>query len=144
MVGLHGIAHYGAQMLWQLGYPFDWTVMWPPWGPLKWLVLLFGIVTLCPNSLELMRRFRPALDFPVASPQETPTTAAVVAPSAKALADEKCTGVHSRFQRALSRATHLGQAGLAFDGLTAVVVGVLFTLGAMAIGHATKFLYGAF
>ena len=76
---------------------------------------------LCPNSLELMRRFHPALDFPTAS-------------------EEKWTAPDTLWTRAM----RLGRVGLPFDGVTAVVVGALFTLGAMAMGRASVFLYGAF
>ena len=120
MLGLHGVAPYSFQVLGQLGYQFDWTVVRPPWDALRWLALVFGIVMFCPNSLELMRRFQPALDFPVGS-------------------EEKETA-----QQIGMRALHLGKAGLPFDGVTAAVIGALFTLGAMAMSRATTFLYGAF
>ena len=121
MLGLHGVAPYTFEMLGQLGYQFDWTVMRPPWDALKWIALVSGIVMLCPNSLELMRRFHPALDFPTAS-------------------EEKRTAPDTLWTRAM----RLGRVGLPFDGVTAVVVGALFTLGAMAMGRASVFLYGAF
>jgi alginate O-acetyltransferase complex protein AlgI len=133
MLGLHGVAPYTIQMLGQLGYQFDWTVVRPPWDALRWIALLLGIVMFCPNSLELMRRFQPALDFPVGSQERetAPETATTVVAS-------------SKLQQMWARALHLGKMGLPFDGLTAAMVGTLFTLGAMAMSRATTFLYGAF
>ena len=116
MLGLHGVAPYSFQVLGQLGYQFDWTVVRPPWDALRWIALVFAIVIFCPNSLELMRRFQPALDFPPAS-------------------EEK---------EAVGSAMRIGKVGIAFDGVTAAVIGALFTLGAMAMSRATTFLYGAF
>jgi D-alanyl-lipoteichoic acid acyltransferase DltB (MBOAT superfamily) len=133
MVGLHGIAPYSFQMLGHLGYQFDWTLVRSPWDALKWIALLFGMVMLCPNSLELMRRFQPALDFPIAS--QAPGTVPDTIPAA---------GPFSRLRQLWARAMDLGKLGLAFDGVTAAVVGALFTLGAMAMSRATTFLYGAF
>jgi hypothetical protein len=90
-------------------------------------------VMLCPNSLQLLRRFHPALDFPVGS-QEKET-----APDTATAA-----GTASKLQKLWAHAMHLGKVGLPFDGLTAAVFGALFTLGAMAMSRATTFLYGAF
>ena len=134
MLGLHGITPFSFKMLGQLGYQFDWTLVRAPWDALKWIALLFGIVMFCPNSLELMRRFHPALDFPPAS-QEKGTT-----PDST----DEGVGASPKLQQLWTRAMHLGKVGLPFDGVTAVVVGALFTLGAMAMGRATVFLYGAF
>lgn len=133
MLGLHGVAPYTIQMLGQLGYQFDWTVVRPPWDALRWIALLLGIVMLGPNSLELLRRFHPALDFPPASEEKetAPDTATAV-------------GASSKLQQIRARALAVGKMGLPFDGLTAAVVGALFTLGAMAMSRATTFLYGAF
>ena len=141
MLGLHGVAPYSIQMLGHLGYQFDWTVVRPPWDALKWIALVFGIVMLLPNSLELMRRFHPALDFPVA-PEEKDTAPA--AARAGTMAKEERVGISSKLQQLWARAMHLGKVGLPFDGVTAAVVGALFTLGAMAMSRATTFLYGAF
>jgi alginate O-acetyltransferase complex protein AlgI len=138
MLGLHGIAPYSVQMVGKLGYSFDWVVMTAPWDALKWIALLFCIVMFCPNSLELMRRFCPALDFPARS-QEKPTALEPDIPKT-----EEGEGVFFRLQQRWARARHLGEVGIPFDGVTAVVVGTLFTLGAMAMSRATTFLYGAF
>jgi alginate O-acetyltransferase complex protein AlgI len=133
MLGLHGVAPYTIQMLGQLGYQFDWTVVRPPWDALRWIALVFAIVNFCPNSLELMRRFQPALDFPVASQEKETAPDTTIAVSTSSKLQQFCT-----------RALHLGKAGLPFDGVTAAVIGALFTLGAMAMSRATTFLYGAF
>jgi hypothetical protein len=108
-------------------------VVRPPWDALRWIALVFAIVIFCPNSLELMRRFQPALDFPVASQEKESAPGTTIAASTS-----------SKLQQLWTRALHLGKAGLPFDGVTAAVIGALFTLGAMAMSRATTFLYGAF
>ena len=144
MVGLHGVAPLGAQVLSHAGYSFDWTVVWQPWGPFKWILPLFGVVLFCPNSLELMRQFDPALGFPTAEPRTTEEPNAVGARSVEALQNGSILGAFPNFLRAWSMARNLGRVGLTLSHFTAAAIGLLFALGTMAIEHSMPFIYGVF
>ena len=129
----------------ETGYPFDWTVPFSPWDGLAWLVLLLGVATLCPNSLELMRRFKPALDFPEAPQPTIPTPTPPVASAAKADAEARIIGAAPpTIQRSWAVMKKIARTGLSLDGLTATMIGLLFELDTMALGHCTGFLYGEF
>jgi alginate O-acetyltransferase complex protein AlgI len=143
MAGLHGLAPQEVQVLWQAGYLFDWTVVWAPWDSLRWIVLLLAVVTLGPNSLELLRRFQPSLDFP-GPRQPTPAPHETKPEPARAHTAMSGIGKLRGVQQGWVVAKSLGQAGLTLNWLTATMVGVLFTLGAMAMSHSAQFLYGAF
>ena len=144
MVGLHGFAPHLAQVVGKVGYPFDWTVLYSPWSALTSLIILFGVTTLCPNSLELMRRFQPALDFPEAAQQTMSAPTAHVGSTLKTDVEARTDGTLHTFQRGWAMVKHIAQTGLSLNRLTATMIGLLFVLGAMAIGHTTQFLYGAF
>src|SRR6185312_1785281 len=64
MAGMNGVLPHDLQLLEKLGVHFSWNVIWWWLAPLKWIVMVFLATTLLPNSLELLRRFRPAFDFP--------------------------------------------------------------------------------
>ena len=144
MVGLHGNVPLRVHLLSQVGYSFDWALVWEPWEPFKWILPLFCVVLFCPNSLELMRRFEPALDFPVGNAQATEEPKSVEVHSTAALKKEAISSAFPSFGRAWDIMKKLGRAGFAFNHLTAAIIGVLFTLGAMAIEHSTPFMYGVF
>ena len=144
MVGLHGIVPLRFQIVFQLGHSFDWLVVSEPWAPFEWIIPLFAVVLFCPNSLELMRRFEPALDFPVATPPASEEPEAAGVQSAEVMANASVRRVLPSFVRVWALAENFVRVGLTFNRFTAAMIGALFTLGAMAIEHSTSFLYGAF
>lgn len=144
MVGLHGNIPLPIHLLSQAGYSFDWALVWEPWEPFKWILPLFCVVFFCPNSLELMRRFEPALDFPGGNAQATEGPKSVEAQSTAAPRKEAISGAFPSFRRVWGIMKNLERAGLTFNHLTAAMIGVLFTLGTMAIEHSTPFMYGVF
>lgn len=144
MVGLHGIVPLKAQMLFQMGHSFEWTLMWEPWRPFEWILPLFFVVLFCPNSLELMRRFEPALEFPIVASRGGGEPNAIGVRMVAVPADRSVIRAFPNFFRIWEAAMDVGRVGLTFNNLTAAMIGVLFTLGTMAIEHSTSFLYGAF
>lgn len=144
MVGLHGNIPFTAELLSQAVHPFDWTLIWAPWEPFKWIFALFCVVFFCPNSLELMRRFEPALDFPVKNTQSTDEPNSVESHPTAELTKQPVGRAFPSFRRMWDNMKNAQQAGLTFNRLTAALVGVLFTLGTMAIVHSTPFMYGIF
>lgn len=144
MVGLHGVAPYLAQALQQAGYSFDWMAAWPPLETHKWLFLALIIVMVCPNTLELMRRFHPAIDFPGPLQGNGQATSALEGTSVETPADRRSEGAILKLRQLWAITKSLRQTGLSFNRFTATMIGVLFTLGAMAISHSTQFLYGVF
>ena len=144
MVGLHGNIPFTAQLLSEAVHPFDWTLVWEPWEPFKWIFALFCVVFFCPNSLELMRRFEPALDFPVGNAAAASESNSVVAHSISVLSGRAGDSAFPSFIRMWETMKIARQAGLTFNHLTAAIIGVLFALGTMAIVHSTPFMYGIF
>jgi alginate O-acetyltransferase complex protein AlgI len=139
MVGLHGNVPLMAHLVSQTGYSFDWTIVWEPWEPFKWILPLFCVVLFCPNSLELMRQFEPALNFPVAEALATEGPKSIGTHPVAAHG-----GAFPTFRRAWGIIGRLKRTGLTFNHLTAAMIGVLFTLGTMAIEHSIPFMYGVF
>ena len=84
---------------------------------LAWLAVLFVIVTIMPNSLELLAPYRPALDFQM---RELPAGAA--------------TRVWDRFRLRDLVSSRLGPA----------LVATLAVAGVLGLHHATAFLYWRF
>ena len=141
MIGLHGIASWEFQLLHRAGFDMVSFVVWDSLSPVLWLSVLFAGVILLPNSLELLRRFEPSLDFPEKGAAEVS--------NGDPTADNE-TGARRRFdliQRVVWGILHLkdiGRVGVPLNGLTAVVSAALFVAGATAIGRGAEFLYGGF
>ena len=140
MAGFHGVLPTHAQALRELGIHFNWIVIWEPFEAFTWLVPLSLMVTLLPNSLELLRRFRPALDFPEGEPfiDDAPGKTRLL------------SGLQPKSRLHLY-ATALGHVcmrvageGLTGSRLTAWLLALLTVLGLMALNHTSKFIYGQF
>jgi hypothetical protein len=129
MAGLNGVtvphaigARLGAfgQWLEQSGVTYDWSSGSQFIAGLAWLAVLFVVVTLMPNSLELLSPHRPALDF-----QGSPSEAAPARGVRAAVARLRPTDlVQSRF-------------GPAF-------VATLAVAGVLGLHRVSAFLYWQF
>jgi hypothetical protein len=66
MAGMNGILHPAVQIVIEKGVTLPWSIFktLQPLTPFLWIAVLFPSVTLLPNSLQLLQRFEPALDFP--------------------------------------------------------------------------------
>jgi alginate O-acetyltransferase complex protein AlgI len=140
MGGLNGIAPYPYQILHRVGLSFDWTIIWPPLIGLKWILPLLAAAWLLPNSLELLSRFGPALDFPPATNKPQPIRSEGV----QAPITQESEGSGWSPRRLYLAVKQLGHAQAPLNRLTAAIVGLLFLLGAVAVGHSGGFLYGQF
>ena len=135
MMGLHGFVPYHVQTLQSMGLEFDWTAYWTPFASLRWLTMLFLAATLLPNSLELLRQFSPALDFPgtgterVGRAEKEPV---------------KSSWIHQCGMRIREGWAQVGREGLTANWRTAWLLATIAALGLMALSHTAKFIYGRF
>jgi D-alanyl-lipoteichoic acid acyltransferase DltB (MBOAT superfamily) len=143
MAGLNGVLPHDIQLLRSVGAGFDWGVLLQLIEPFKWIIVLLLAVTLLPNSLELLRRFQPALDFPD-KPQEA--SELQPAPSCAQQQPVRTTGTVALSKLRATRASvwSLWSGGITLNGITAVIVAILCALGIMALGHGGAFLYWQF
>lgn len=137
MFGANGILPHDLQLLRDLGVNIvgaTWSAQ--PFQAFVWIVILLALVLVLPNSLELLRRFEPALDFQeryaVASASDPPT--------ARLNAGRLSTGLYSAWI-ILKRCR---RDGVRLTWLTAAVAALLWVLGAMAISSSEAFIYGQF
>jgi alginate O-acetyltransferase complex protein AlgI len=138
MIGLNGILPHDVQLLRGVGAGFDWMNLSQLIEPFKWIIVLLLATTWLPNSLELLRRFQPALDFPQEQ-WEVPRQSTQQQASL-----EGATEVRGKLRAAAARIRQLCNEGIALSRVTAIVVAVLCVLGIMALGHGGAFLYWQF
>ncbi len=106
-----GLEHLGIGGDLNSGTGFAWAVMW--------LVALFLVTTCLPNSLDLMRRFEPALGYVVPKPAGTASSPVLVG---------------SRLAAVELRLSMRWAAAMAF----------VFALAAMGLNRVSEFLYWQF
>ena len=142
MSGLHGLTPHQFVLARQAGFDFDWVGMAEPLGPATWILAVLFWVLLAPNSLELLRRFHPALDFPLDVDKQ------VRSQTSEQIGKLRKTGRVTHLSTALFRmwfaCRKVGIAGVSLNRRTAIAVSIMFVLGAMAIGNGSGFLYGGF
>lgn len=130
MSGMNGFMPYDVEVLQRLGVGVPWAMLGElqPIAPFVWIVAALLITTLLPNSLELLRRFRPALDFPSERQR---------APAAQ-------TPLAGRLHAAARKLVRLKHEGIDLGHLSATIVAGLFVLALIAIGRGGAFLYYRF
>lgn len=135
MIGLNGVIPESyAQLGFSLSAYLTTLVV-----PSCWIIVLFVAVVFLPNSLEILRRFDPALDFQseVTAPgSEVVETRSLAATTNQRAVVMKETG---RLGRVLS-----GRAGVTLSRGTAVLMAAAFVLGTVAMRGSTSFLYFRF
>ncbi len=107
----------------RIGVTFDWSSGSQFVGAIFWLIVLFVVSTRLPNSLELLQRYAPALDFP---PDDTGQTQASGAAEAR-------RRLFSLFPREI-----------ALNGAGAAMLAALFIAGVLALGRGGGFIYWKF
>ena len=137
MAGMNGVLPHDLQLLEKLGISFPWSIIWDFITYLKWIVVLFLAITLLPNSLELLRRFHPALDFP----EENGETRDHEAPTSGAVYQLVRPSTAGRFRGAWTALRQLGDHGISLNNLTAMFVALLLMFGIMALGRGGAFVY---
>jgi alginate O-acetyltransferase complex protein AlgI len=139
MVGMNGILPHIVQVLQGLGAHLSWSavLLFQPIAPFIWIIALFlGVVSL-PNSLELLRRFQPALDFP----RELADRSSIEA--------KQLPGAHAQVGAAGLRSAWLAVTRLEDDGmplcrLTGVFVALVLVLATLALDSGSVFIYRQF
>ena len=140
MAGLHGVLPQYAQILQGMNIDSHWIFFWRPFRPFGWLLVLLVATVSLPNSLELLRRFHPALDLPenkrVHSGQDETSP----------LANDggrrpEPTRVREKFGAAWRR---IGAEGIPLSRLTASILAILSAWGLLALSHAGGFIYEKF
>jgi hypothetical protein len=115
--------------------------LFQPTAPFIWIAILFPIVLWLPNSLELLRKFHPALDFPD-DLEETPGRTGPSA--AQQPVEGKQSFATAKFLRAWTALRNLGHDGLSFNRLSASIMAFLCVLGILALNRGGAFLYWKF
>jgi alginate O-acetyltransferase complex protein AlgI len=143
MAGVHGFTPHAIVLAQRAGFYFDWLRAAEPLAPLFWILPLLAAVLVLPNSLELLRRFSPAIDFP-------PNARDEMQPSPDRQESAPRDTLLPRYSPARrlyqlwSACRKIGELGFALNRPTAIVVSIMFVLGAMAVGRGGGFLYGGF
>ncbi len=126
LVGQNGLLPYDLQLIQQLDIAVPWSVfaVYVHVGPLLWIAALSAAVLTLPNSLELLRRYEPALNF---SPAE----------------EQPMASLQKSLQRP-SRLTLLGQHGFTIGREFGAVLALFFALGFAGIVGESGFIYEKF
>lgn len=130
MVGMNGVFSQDIQLLQNIGVEVPWPLrmILQPLTAVYWIVGLLFVATLMPNSLELLRRFQPALDFPESAP---------IAPTAGPPHILILRSLHT----AWASVARLRYQGVILNSVTAVIASLMFVLGVMALNRGGAFLY---
>jgi hypothetical protein len=132
MFGSHGIAiphAIGDRLgplgvgLQTLGVSFDWSSGSQFLSAIVWLAVLFIVSTRLPNSLELLQRYEPALDFQTSEPDRDGQAAAA-------------SSRHGPFS--------LVPRQITLSGVGAVMLAAMFVAGVLALGRGGGFIYWKF
>jgi hypothetical protein len=114
-----GVLGLGLQ---HVGVTFDWSSGSQFVSATSWLVVLFLVITQLPNSLELLERYDPALDFQRDDADQMRASAAA--------------------QR--SRRLFPTVRSIALNGVGATMLAFLFIAGVLALGRGGGFIYWKF
>lgn len=137
MFGANGVLPHDLQLLRDIGVNVNGAVgAVQPFRAFLWIAILLTLVLLLPNSLEVLRRFEPALDF-----QER----YVVSPtSALSASWPTASRVSAMLRSAWVTLQFCRREGVRLTWLTAMVAALLWMLGVMAISSSEAFIYGQF
>jgi alginate O-acetyltransferase complex protein AlgI len=136
MAGLNGVEPHNIQLLERLGGTLPASRLLP--RAFEWIFVLLLLVTRLPNSLELLRRFQPALDSP---PGQEPAATTDVAPSA--LREAPGAGP-SRARQTLRGLLCPRSPEMSLTWRAALFIALLTVLGLLGLQRGGAFLYGQF
>jgi len=139
MVGVNGVVPHLYE---NLGFGLS-TYLVNLIMPFSWVGILLLIVMLMPNSLELMRRFQPASDFPretkgMAHPQVIQSSVSVASIHVASVT------AYPKLRAALTACTNVRTRGIALNGPTAAVIALTIVLALFALSASSGFLYFRF
>lgn len=143
MAGLNGVIPYDIQLLRSLGININVFIEWLI-KPFWWIIVLFIAVAWLPNSLDLLRRFQPAVDFPgnnreALTLEESPVRKSIPRPGATTK-----TSVVESFRNAWLVIGKSRSKGISLSPLTAATIALLCVLGAMTLNRGDAFIYWKF
>lgn len=142
MIGLNGALPKDIQLVQGGAVHLSWSFLEQvlPITAFYWVVLLSLVVTILPNSLELLRRAHPSLDLPDSN-RESLAHQGVAKPHRVALWQASfgfgIDYVRSGIERIRIEGAPLGP-------LLGALTGTLFVLGIMAVGGSASFVYEKF
>jgi hypothetical protein len=138
--------------------PSEWTLLsnlgveaqllrllFHPIKDFAWIIALMLVVTLLPNSMEVLRPFRPALYFHagVAKP--------LMSQSPSTFCGQRSTGregisIHRRscVWGAIRFIQQFAQEGIRLNRLTAILIALICALGMLALGDGDSFIYARY
>ena len=142
MAGINGVVPYDVSILEKIygSIPagiFSWELQM---GQIYWIIFLLLFVRLLPNSLELLKKFDPALDFR-GSPPERSLTPAQTGIREKPVESKTDIGA---VRRVINRLRYVPAEGISLTKVAAIATAIVFMLGVTALNHSSGFLYGHF
>jgi len=140
MAGLNGVLPYDLQLLRGLGFPLSWAdvQVWQPLTPVICVVALTFVVLVLPNSLELVKRYEPALGF---SSEESPYPLLEKAASGRLKSSSRSNAVMMSVSERLAMVV---RNGLMIGRMLGIVIALLFAFGLAAVTEQSGFIYGQF
>ena len=146
MAGSNGLFPHDVQMYRHLGVEIGWTMMtgyWQPVAPVIWIVTLLVSVMVLPNTLELLQRYQPAVDFPDALDAQSSASSGAVAGEHREVS-ERARIWPGWVGHTWKAAGEIGRSGILLSRATATAAAFLFVLALTALNHGTRFLYWKF
>lgn len=144
MAGVNGVFPQAVQLLRGAGIDASWRLLELelPVPAFWWFLALIPALNLLPNSLEILRRFHPACDFP--QPEDstpgkhTHQTLAPHYPHGYEL--PRPEGLRFKWRQLM----RVGKTGVGLSSVVATLIALLCALGIFAINRGERFLYGQF
>lgn len=140
MLGLNGLLPSVGQWLISQSIPPNITALMftAYWYPCVCLGLFFLLVTMTPNSLELLSRLHPALDFPPDGRDAAP------APESSNVGASRFARWKERVTAAQDFVSPCRSPGTASMHIAVILYAIFFVLGVSAIERSGPFIYGQF
>jgi alginate O-acetyltransferase complex protein AlgI len=146
MLGLNGMLPHYLGLLEKAGVTIPWP-MWPillPSAAFFWIAALLFTVMYLPNSLELLRRFQPAFEFP----GEAEGAALAARSEQSVIVSPPCGTPHAsvttKFRKKWADIRRIQLSGLDLSPFDATIIALMCALGSMALNQGSGFLYGGF
>jgi D-alanyl-lipoteichoic acid acyltransferase DltB (MBOAT superfamily) len=140
MIGLNGLIHPYFEMLQDIDLPLPQglLLLFHPPATCMWIAALLIVVMTFPNSLELLRRFRPALYFPEDASKQGLRSS--VTKDIKECDIEP----HSTERGPMKRLSRIKNSGIDITHMTAAATGIVLAVAVLALERSSNFIYFKF
>ena len=142
--GLHGFFPAEWALLSRLGFD-TWFILYQ-FRNFAWVIALILVVTLSPNTMEILRRFQPALYFTARVTEPLPDQASSTISRAQSCGQEV-----TPFSKKISPAwiairaiRQFIQDGIRLNRVTATLIALVCALGILALNDGSNFIYARF